>query len=346
MKTTKRILAAVVVGMLAGCGGGSSNTRPSAGMMDMPDVPSGATDPVRVALAGSNIDSIHLETTDPVMVVSGSGVQDRYTGAIFAQSRRDEVVCPGIAPRGNECTVQNVFIDGGERRPVTNKSEADFSIGIHRDYLAAASLSLRRIISDSGHWLWQGGVGEGDVRLVPQTHSAFYVTERVVSGVGVTGYISWAAAFGNLHSDYPAEKGAATWQGAMVGMQRAPNLRVTGAVEGEAILRYDFSANQVDLNLFEIVAGEGEPAYGGPGSLRWQDLQVNSDGSFYIRGHGNDKAGTDLHPEHGYVDGDFFGPGGEEFAGVFETVPYAVGETPGYSLVGGFGGSRWPDEDE
>ena len=142
----------------------------------------------------------------------------------------------------------------------------------------------------------------------------------------------------------------------MVGFQRVPagsiGVSAAGFVEGAAELTYDFSANEVDLDITDISAAEVDsplggrytPVYKGPKSLGWANLPVNSDGSFYIRGHGNDKAGTDLHPELGYVDGDFYGPGGEEFAGVFESAPYAVDSTPGFSLVGAFGGRRQPDE--
>ena len=131
-------------------------------------------------------------------------------------------------------------------------------------------------------------------------------------------------------------------------------------VDGKAELTYDFSSNTVDLEITDIVSRNEEvgddpslrPArqlnpdylYTGPRALAWDDLRVNSDGSFRIPGYGNDKAGTGLHPELGYVEGDFYGAGGKEFAGVFESKPYTVGPLPGWSLIGAFGGKRQTGE--
>ena len=97
-------------------------------------------------------------------------------------------------------------------------------------------------------------------------------------------------------------------------------------VMGDALLEYDFSNDILDLTLDDI----GGSQYSGPSSLVWSDLEQNADGSFYIKGHGNDRPGTDLHPTLGYVDGDFYGPNAEEFAGVFERE----------GVVGSFGGHR------
>ena len=128
-----------------------------------------------------------------------------------------------------------------------------------------------------------------------------------------------------------AAQGSATWRGAMVGHTREDGIEVAG----DSLLQYDFSDDTLDLTLSEIGASlrsavrRGE-SYAGPESFTWSDLVQNDDGSFYIRGHGNDRAGTSLHPELGYVDGDFYGPAAEEFAGVFERD----------GVVGAFGGRR------
>ena len=112
----------------------------------------------------------------------------------------------------------------------------------------------------------------------------------------------------------------------MVGVTRREGIELTGAAE----LEYDFGADHVDLTLDRIGNLNPTDAYNGPNSLEWSGLRVNSDGSFYIPGHGNDRAGTDPHPTLGYVDGDFYGTKAEEMAGVFERD----------GIVGAFGGTR------
>ena len=111
----------------------------------------------------------------------------------------------------------------------------------------------------------------------------------------------------------------------MEGATRANAERITG----RALLEYDFSNDNLDLTLDQL---ENQSTGATPPPLIWSDLQQNDDGSFYIQGYGNDRAGTDLHPTLGYVDGDFYGPNAEEFAGVFERS----------GIVGSFGGKRQP----
>ena len=114
----------------------------------------------------------------------------------------------------------------------------------------------------------------------------------------------------------------------MVGHTRSDGIELAGDAE----LQYNFAANEVDLTLLGIgVSSVLSPhTYYGPNTMQWTDLRVNADGSFYIPGYGNDRAGTDLHPTLGYVDGDFYGPNAEEMAGVFERS----------GVVGAFGGKR------
>ena len=143
------------------------------------------------------------------------------------------------------------------------------------------------------------------------------------------GIRTWAASFGMLHSGYPtATQGSATWRGTMVGHTRQEGTELVGGAE----LQYDFAANEVDLTLSEIDVSSilSPQPYNGPDTMKWNNLPVNADGSFYIPGYGNDRAGTDLHPTLGYVDGDFYGPNAEEMAGVFERE----------GVVGAFGGKR------
>lgn len=302
--------------VLAGCGGGSSTAT---------SMPTGSTPPVEVPVVG--VSSIHLEMTDGFDSVK-IPTPDGRIDAVVNRYRRSEVVCPGIPPRGNECTVRSVDIDGSV---YTDSSiREDFSIDLHADFFDRMETSFPDPINgmdmfrgeirpEIGHTFELYG-GWGD-------HSAFYSLRYAPPQVVRT----WGAAFGQLYEGKPtAAQGSATWRGAMVGHTREDGIEVMG----NSLLQYDFSDDTLDLALSEIEASSrtvtrGE-SYTGPKRFTWSDLPQNDDGSFYIRGHGNDRAGTSLHPELGYVDGDFYGPAAEEFAGVFERD----------GVVGAFGGRR------
>ena len=294
------------------------------------------TPPVSVAIEGfpgSNIgpiSSIHLEMTDFVDIVKPNSRSthpyiDSQLDLTINEQRRGEVVCPGVRPRGNECTIPTAEVDGVE---YTYSSPADVSIGLHVQSLnnmrvlypgpingVKTFLGLSNVIDAFGdHFEYYGGWGE---------YSAFYTATYD----SVSAYRSYSVAFGELYEGRPtAEQGSATWQGAMVGTNIADSVQVNGA----SLLEYDFSNDTLDLMLSSISASRSGTTYNGPTQFEWTGLQQNNDGSFYIRGHGNDRQGTDPHPEFGYVDGDFYGPGAEEFAGVFERG----------GVTGAFGGRR------
>ena len=50
----------------------------------------------------------------------------------------------------------------------------------------------------------------------------------------------------------------------------------------------------------------------------WEDLPVAANGTFGLSAASNNRAGTDLHPTLGQVEGAFYGPEAGEAAGVFE----------------------------
>ena len=147
-------------------------------------------------------------------------------------------------------------------------------------------------------------------------------------------------AFGNLHSKrLTASQGSARWGGRATGATRKLGIPLTGGAQ----LNYDFSNNTLYL-LVDMTTDTDQQAalpFGGISNyvlefFEWSDLQVNADGSFHIPGYDNDKPNTGLHPTLGYVDGDFYGPNAEEFAGVFERQYGNDGD----SIVGAFGGPR------
>ena len=85
--------------------------------------------------------------------------------------------------------------------------------------------------------------------------------------------------------------------------------------------------------LSGISAVPGKGSYSGTPTLSWDNVRVNHDASFYIPGHGNHNDANNPDSSLGYTDGDFYGPEGQEVAGVFERG----------NLVGAFGGESDPN---
>lgn len=173
-----------------------------------------------------------------------------------------------------------------------------------------------------------GGYGQWMVFDVSSTEQMDVVVDGVLVPATEPALME-ANAFGHLvvnpGGDVRPERsqGSAFWRGAMVGSESGRR------VHGKSTIEYHFSGHTVDVDLSEIVrAGNGAPA-DEPGHS-WDGVPVNRDGSFYIPGHGNHNHDQTLHST-GYIDGDFYGPQGQEAAGVFET--------PG-GMVGAFGAVR------
>ena len=313
--------------VLAGCSNSSGVTTSGTPASSTAGPVGTPTPPIRVL----GLDVIHIERTDAVHPSDyGNALGVRTTtGNIFDYDEaRFEMVCPGVPPRGNECTMNEVIIDG------TRYTEAGAPSN------RGVEWNLRTYLSDRQSWTsprpkagidffeetmasWElpmlGGIG---------MHSLFYTVAGAAnrgsrsSYVGPTSIIS--VAMGELHDGRPAYSGpneptgTATWRGAMVGTEMQSGTQLFG----DSAIVYDFADNNVDVELSSIspsgIDQISDGSYSGPSSFSWTDLRVNNDASFYIPGHGNDKAGTVLHPTLGYIDGDFYGPNAEETAGVFE----------------------------
>lgn len=272
---------------------------------------------------------------------------------------RQEVVCPGLAHNGNDCSAGSLTIDG-ERTvdaeavyPNLGLAEILFQLGIVSADVRSSVMSIPGagfvdpmwvdLASVNGMGKARGSYDTLGTRTMIDTgygdYSMFFVLmadngpDAVQFATGrpvAQSYITFAAAFGNLYRNYPgADQGSATWRGAMVGATRAE----ATPLSGNSLLEYDFSDDTLDLTLDQIAATDPGASYTGPSSFVWEALQANADGSFYIPGYGNDKPGTTLHPTLGYVDGDFYGPNAAEFGGVFERE----------GVVGAFGGKRVPE---
>ena len=296
--------------LIASCGGGGGGSAGGGG---------GQTPVVTFSPAPGlpDISVIHLELADGFTNVTAPGQTVQTEEGVISVSQgstfRQKMVCPGVPPRGNECSITRNEINGTDYRYYE-----DVSIGVVQG-------QLRNTISDGSFWgmallsddtrpfILYGGAGK---------YSAFFSAANWDAIHSST----YSGAFGNLYSGLPTEvQGSASWSGAMTAYQRLNPQ--AGEIDGSSLLQYDFSTDTVDLTLDPF----GGPIPSGmPNEIVWNDLPVNNDGSFYIVGHGNHNDASDPHPTLGYVDGDFYGPNAEEMAGVFER----------YGLVGAFGGKR------
>ena len=166
---------------------------------------------------------------------------------------------------------------------------------------------------------WLGQPGQRWSLLALGEYSAAYLyVQRALSGTSFESALHYSAAFGERHDGRPAgSSGSATWRGQMVGIAMDSG----SLLAGESALTYSFDANTVDVEISNIRSNDDDFAYTGSSSLTWNDLSVNSDGSFYIPGYNNDRSidafNSALHPTLGYIDGDFYGPNAEEASGIF-----------------------------
>ena len=142
---------------------------------------------------------------------------------------------------------------------------------------------------------------------------------RTLSGRSLSDLWHYGIALGARHDGRPSgPSGSATWRGRMVGVARDNG----SLLAGESALTYSFSDNMVDVTISNIRAIDEIMPYAGGTSFTWNDLSVNSNGSFFIPGYNNDRSGVTssselLHSTLGYIDGDFYGPNAEETAGIF-----------------------------
>ena len=159
-----------------------------------------------------------------------------------------------------------------------------------------------------------------------------FTTEDKDDGVPNIWIGNWGSAFGTLYKNSSggpsrpsAALGSAIWSGAMVGLEPGSvNAGVDVYVHGKSELEYNFSNHTVDVRFSNMVRrNSGNPA--SDPSWSWNDVPVNTDASFFIPRHGNHEPDQNPHDTRGYIDGDFYGPQGQEAAGVFELPKGMVG---------------------
>ena len=311
------LTSVAVLAVLTACGGGGGGGGSASPPMQPPPM-----QPPSVQVVGPYaVTATHLEMTDNVFTVREPGrvaARDPESEGTqpYTRTRRDEVVCAGssscVFPSGQ---------DGGRNAHDgvwhPRSKERDESIAFHRNILSRGSVRTGQVgglpafrvdVSEPTKAEIYGGWGNW---------SAFYAVWEIDSLNALD--LTWSAAFGDLTGARPtAIQGSATWGGAMVGRTRVGGVEV----EGRSRLVYDFAGHSLDLTLVGIApsgraAARGQ-SYDGPGGFAWENLPVSTDGTFGLPASGNDRAGTDLHPTLGQVEGAFYGPAAGEAAGVFE----------------------------
>ena len=276
----------------------------------------------------------HLEMTD-IYAYAGS---PSYPGFGFNEYFRAETNC-----RGDKCTVNSRVSDG--TRAAVDSMALGLTLGGSANYFNE-NYGIGRISSDENtysindiwdtgsnfdNYAWEhiaGVIGQyssilafakiypwksyGDLSSWPHNYPPAYVGDGVVED-------AHAAAFGSRYEHRPSV--SATWSGDMRGV----HMRYGNLLQGDARLVYSAAANTVDVeisNVRQFLPPNGRVeyyrGYSGSTGFVWRNLPVNSDGSFYMRGHSNDRQSESPHPTLGFVDGDFYGPNADETAGVFE----------------------------
>ncbi len=319
-----------------------------AAILTPPETPPGSTLPGEVkGLSGI----VHIEMTDfadaagslnsglPSYDNVGENGEDVSPEDIY----RRPVVCPGVPPRGNVCeTLEGIEIDGTSYNPRFGVYLiTDFGVEYHEAFLddaldipfdhphAPAGTTFFGTqdsdYTDDGFGSPVAGLGRYSLAYTAWGPGDY--TSGTHSGTGRGFY---AAAMGQLHDGRPS--GSAVWQGAVVGQELRGLL--TTHVEGDIELNYNFAASTIDVVISELerirasydssTQTVDKSSTSIDKRFEWRGLRVNNDASFYITGYDNDRRGTRLHPELGYIDGDFYGPNAEESAGVFER-DYIIG---------------------
>lgn len=305
--------------LLTACGGGGGG--------------SGSSPAVPMASSPAAVTATHLEMTDNVFVIrdpeqtAARDLESQDT-PVYTRTRRDEVVC---AASGTTCGFPAGSNGGrnahdGVWHPRSKARDA--SIGFHKGVLAQSSQVGQ---GDDGLSAFRVDANNPSAEVYGEwgTWSAFYaVWERDSRN---TLDLTWSAAFGDLSDARPtAAQGSATWRGGMVGRTRADGVEV----EGSSRLVYDFDDHSLALTLEGLApsarAADRGQRYSGPSGFAWADLPVAANGTFDLATSSNNRAGTDLNPSLGQVEGAFYGPEAGEAAGVFERG----------GVVGAFGARR------
>lgn len=291
MKTMQTALVIALAALLAACGGGG-DTPPVTDDRDIPNNPQMRAE-AQEALGSADT----LLMTDLYVLVPGTDEHSRW--------RRNHGIFQGI---GTQCDRDACALEVYSRfhGDVEETRLAEFSpldaYEAQAPYQGIPRFVGRAVASANGrtleHWSYGGWMD----------HTWFWVSATNVfvgealapdahEGVVVTG-----VSIGNDSGTRPIS-GAASWHGAMVGVES----EWLHDIQGAATVTVDFEAAHADVSFTGIRnadTGAALPA------MRWADLPIAANGRFApprdVRGRGATLVGT------------FYGPAHEEVGGVFE----------------------------
>ena len=297
----KRILAAVVVGLLAGCGG-SSSTSPSA---EMPGerVPTTAERAITltgasaatetIADIGARTDGI-IARPDSLIISTAHGTTNHADLPTF----KLRAICQDV-----ECTIREP--QSGVSITITPE-DLEFAENLTTDFgLTKHGITLLRVTGTGleayGSWM---------------EHSAFAVQNETgsvnVGGQSVDYRIRYGIAGGDLTGSSPTGA-TATWKGLMVGTTPANG----NLLQGDASLEYSLDAGTLGAAFTEIKDLTRNAAHS-TDSVRFNDVPVATNGTYQAGSAGN------------RIQGGFYGPDQAESTGVFEQS----------GIIGAFGAKK------
>ena len=301
-------LAACLPLALAGClGGGGASSSSGAGPS------SGGA--VRVL---DRLDVIHLEMTDKVWIRDGKEVI-----RVRVQCSETAPTCPVTNRAFESAALEANFERSGQLVPVEDADsivENILSTGTSTPWsgseLSAAEGELDGDLTEGGlidfyrNTSSQANIGDVSEYLAAFGEDSgifvFSIPTETNPAAASGRWIaeSHAVAMGRDRYDDLAGGLNASWTGAMLGTDLYTSHKLVGAVE--IIYRQRDDAVDVLITDIEEVTSAAFTSFGeytGPGSLTWRGLPIDDDGSF---------------GEEGYIEGNFYGDGGGESAGVFE----------------------------
>ena len=282
----ERVTAILMFVMLSACGGGGGGPSVEeirAATGSQPPLETAADQSARVAEIISRTDSLIMSTT------YGS------TSLPELPSFRVRASCSGTV-----CTLHEP--QSGYRETVTIRdlefSPATVTLSLSKNGITVFGVAEEGL---TGYGAWM-------------RHSAFQVGTIHATFEGMTVQSRSAMAGGDLAGSRPGS--SATWRGVMVGTQATGPNRGDSLL-GDARLTYSFSGGTIDARFASIWNVDRHRDHT-VASVRFDDIRVDTDGTFQAGSTGN------------RIQGGFYGPGHAETAGILEQS----------GIVGSFGAKR------
>ena len=277
--TCTRIITAITVLLLAGCGGGGggdSGLNP-AGVMEL----TGAQSPVETSAAQLSRAAGIISRADSMIMSTMSGETNHPALPTFQITAN----CSVAQCRLREPTLgyaETIYLSDLEFRGEYSSTALGTKNGV--TFLSASGSEDGLSFDALGAWMRHAG-------FVAQTESGTLED--------ITFHARYALAGGDLTNTAPT--GSATWLGVMVGLDLAGG----GKLAGDAALNFDLGMGWLDAAFSSIKNLDSKSAHHTP-TIMFTDVPVGSNGTFQAGLVGNK------------IQGAFYGPEHVEAAGVFE----------------------------